>query len=150
MNNQEYKIDIGVGVVSFVLGVVAFVLALDMPGRASMFPKFVGVLFCILGAVLAINNAIKLIKGAESTKTPIDFKVFKSPFMVFALLIVYVFVMKTVGFYVTTPFMLIIYMRLMGVKSWRTTIISTLVVMLFVFGLFTFALDIPLPEGFLI
>lgn len=150
MNKQEYKIDIGVGIVSFVLGVVAFVLALEMPGRASMFPKFVGVLFCILGAVLASTSAMKIKRGEESKKSPVKLEVFKSPLMVFVLLVIYVLVMKTVGFYVTTPFMLILYMRLMGIKSWRTIVISTLVVMIFVFGLFTFALDIPLPQGLLI
>lgn len=150
MNNQEYKIDIGVGIVFIVLGIVAFIFAFQMPGRASMFPKFVSILFFILGIVLASVSINKLRKGCESGKSPISIEVFKSPFMVFALLLVYVLVMKTVGFYATTPFMLILYMRVMGIKSWRTTVITTLVVMVFVFGLFTFALDIPLPQGLLI
>lgn len=149
MQKQEYKIDIGVGVVSIIIGVAAFVLSLEMPGRASLFPKLVSALFCILGISLIVSSMSKIRSGVESKKPLLTKELFKGPVMVFAILIGYVVVMVHVGFYVTTPFMLILYMRVLGIKSWKTTLLVTVIVMLFIFGLFSFALGIPLPEGFL-
>ncbi|MBR1919219.1 MAG: tripartite tricarboxylate transporter TctB family protein [Spirochaetales bacterium] len=149
MQKQEYKIDIGVGAVAIVIGVAAFVLSLEMPGRASLFPKLVSALFCILGLSLILTSYARIRSGSESTKPLLTLELFKGPVMVFAILIAYVVVMVNVGFYVTTPFMLILYMRLLGIRSWRTVLLVTVIVMLFIFGLFSFALDIPLPEGFL-
>ena len=57
--------------------------------------------------------------------------------------------MQNIGFYVTTPIMLVVSMRMMGIKSAKTIVFATVVMMLFVFLLFTVALGIPLPEGIL-
>lgn len=149
MRTQEFKIDIGVGIVSIIVGITAFILALPFPGRASLFPKLVSVLFCILGGALVIVSARRLATGAESAKPVLTRETFKWPVLVFLMLILYVLLMQNIGFYVTTPIMLVVYMRIMGIKSVKTILIATVAMMLFVFLLFTFALGIPLPEGIL-
>ncbi len=149
MHNQEFKIDIGVGIASIIIGVAAFVLSLPFPGRAALFPKVVSFLFCVLGSALALSSWRRMHLGAESCKAVLSWSLFKSPLAVLGLLILYVVVMQTVGFYVTTPIMLVLYMRWMGVRRVKTILIATVSMMLFVFLLFTFSLGIPLPQGLL-
>lgn len=149
MKNQEYKIDIGIGGVSFLTGLIALILAKDMPGRASLFPRFVSVLFMILGVAMILSGSQKIRKAIESKKMPLSIKGFKGPGMVLLMLIAYILIMPLIGFYLTTPFMLVGYMRLLGIKSWKTIVIVAVVVLLFIFCLFTLGLGIPLPEGIL-
>lgn len=149
MRTQEFKIDIAVGIVSIIVGITAFVLAMPFPGRASLFPKLVSVLFCILGGGLVAVSFRKLVSGTESTKPVLSLETFKWPALVFFFLGVYVLVMQNIGFYVTTPIMLVVSMRIMGIKSVKTIVFATIAMMLFVFLLFTVALGIPLPEGIL-
>lgn len=149
MRNQEYKIDIGVGVVSFLIGLAAMLFSIGMPGRASMFPRVVAVLFMIIGLCLMAVSILRISHKEESKKEELTFDLFRGPLVVLFMLLVYVVAMPKVGFYVTTLAMLIVYMRVLGIRSWKTILIVTVIVMLFIFGLFTLGLNIPLPTGIL-
>lgn len=66
-----------------------------------------------------------------------------------ALLILYVLAVIYIGFYISTPAMLVIYMYFMGIRNIKTILITTAVVMAFVYCLFTLQLGVPLPAGIL-
>ena len=55
----------------------------------------------------------------------------------------------TIGFYIATPVMLVGYMYLMGIRKIKPILITTVVMMLFVYCLFTLQLNVPLPAGIL-
>ena len=69
--------------------------------------------------------------------------------IVFALLILYVLAVVNIGFYIATPIMLVCYMWFMGIRKIRTILITTVIVMAFVYILFTMQLKVPLPKGIL-
>ena len=145
---QERRIDVGVGIFSLVVGIVAYVLALPFPGRAALFPKLVSLCLCLLGVMLVIASMHRQ-AGSQAGQTELSTATLKKPMVVFLALTAYVVVMKLVGFYVTTTIALVLSMRMMGIKSFKVIVIATCLMMLFVFFLFSFSLGIPLPQGFL-
>lgn len=147
MNKRVYKQDIIAGVVIILLGISAFVMALSMPGNASMFPKIVSSGLMILGVLLILTSMDKIKKNVDTEEKAASIGEFKSPVMVLGLLILYVLGVIYIGFYISTPIMLVCYMFFMGIKNIKTILVTTAVVMIFVYCLFTMQLGVPLPAG---
>jgi hypothetical protein len=60
----------------------------------------------------------------------------------------YFAVMTKVGFLIVTPFYLIIFMYTLGMKDWRTSVISALIMTVVVYGAFS-AIGVRIPAGVL-
>ena len=149
MNKQVYRQDMIAAVVIIMVGVAAFVLSLVMPGKASMFPKIVSSGLMVLGVLLIFDSIRKIRKDMPTDEEPARLGEFQSPVVVLALLILYVLAVIYIGFYISTPAMLVIYMYFMGIRNIKTILITTAVVMAFVYCLFTLQLCVPLPAGIL-
>lgn len=149
MNKRVYRQDIIAAIVIILVGIAAFMLALVMPGKASMFPKIVSSGLMVLGVLMIAGSMMKIRKNTPTEETPAMLSEFKSPVIVLALLVLYVLSVIYIGFYIATPAMLVCYMFLMGIRNIKTILITTAVVMVFVYILFTLQLGVPLPAGIL-
>ena len=143
MNKQVYRQDMIAAVVIIMVGVAAFVLSLVMPG------KIVSSGLMVLGVLLIFDSIRKIRKDVPTDEEPARLGEFQSPVIVLALLILYVLAVIYIGFYISTPAMLVIYMYFMGIRNIKTILITTAVVMAFVYCLFTLQLGVPLPAGIL-
>lgn len=150
MDKRAYKQDIVSGIVIVLIGSLAFVLSLDMPGNAPIFPRLVSFILVFLGGLLSLSSMIKMKKGVPAMVQAIELYKLKGPVFVFLLLLLYIFAVIYIGFYISTPIMLIGYMYLLGIRNTKTIVITTVVLMIFIYCLFTMQLGVPLPSGVLI
>ena len=104
-------------------------------GRGG-FPQIISGIMFVLGAMLSINSFIAIRKGAKSEK-----KLSKPELIRMLLLIIafaaYLFVMKYLGYIITTPPFLFLFLYLYGDRKWvRMAIVSvcTTVVTFFLFN----------------
>ena len=132
MNKQVYRQDIIAAVIVILVGAAAFILALDMPGNAPMFPKLVSAVLVILGILMIVDSLIKIHRDVPAGETPVKLGGFKSPVIVLFMLILYVLAVIYIGFYISTPVMLVCYMYVMGIRKPKTILTATLAVMAFV------------------
>lgn len=149
MNKRVYKQDIAAGIAVIMLGIAAFGLALDMPGKASMFPKVVSCILVVLGVLLGCGSMIRLRNNTPTEDQAVALGALKGPAVVLLLLMLYVMAVIYLGFYISTPVMLVSYMFLLGIRSLKTIAIATALVMIFIYCLFTMQLGVPLPAGLL-
>lgn len=149
MNKRVYRQDIIAGGVIMLIGIAAFILAAGMPGKAPMFPRLVSSGLVILGILLIAGSALKIGKDVPTEEHPARLLEFQYPAIVLLLLIIYVLAVIHIGFYIATPVMLVAYMYLMGIRKIKTILIATVIVMAFVYCLFTLQLGVPLPAGIL-
>jgi hypothetical protein len=149
MNKRVYRQDMIAGVVIILIGLAAFILALGMPGKAPMFPKLVSCGLMIMGALMVVFSIRKIKKDTPTEEKAANLDEFKSPVIVLALLILYVLAVIYIGFYISTPIMLVGYMWFMGIRNKKTILVTTVIVMAFVYCLFTLQLGVPLPKGIL-
>lgn len=147
MNKQVYGQDIAAGIVILLIGAAAFLLAFDMPGKAPLFPRIVAVGIMVLGALLVLTSMVKIKKNVDTEAVPAGAKELIFPLITLALLFVYVMAVITVGFYIATPVMLVGYMYLMGIRKVKPILVTTVIIMAFVYCLFTLQLNVPLPAG---
>ena len=149
MNKRVYRQDMAAGVVLVLIGIAAFLLAIGMPGKAPLFPKIVSTGIAVLGILLILTSLSKINKDSETQAVPAEAKDFVFPLITLILLLIYVMAVITVGFYIATPIMLVGYMYLMGIRKVKPILVTTVIIMLFVYCLFTLQLNVPLPAGIL-
>jgi len=63
--------------------------------------------------------------------------------------VVYALGFKYIGFYVTTFVVTVVLMLYMGIRSMKTMILVVVVLLAFLYGLFTMQLKVPMPQGIL-
>ena len=106
----------------------------------------------ILGAILAFNvvTVFQSRKEAPSGAIPqISKPRFWQAMALFAVLVLFCFVLEPVGYILTMIPLLIFVARLNGAKSWTVTIIASVLLAITCLVIFRYALDTVLPEGLL-
>ncbi len=147
MKRSVYWQNILTGAVIIVIAVAAFVLALPMPQQAAVFPKIVAAVLGILGALLVLTTAVRMAKGEAIDEQALDPRILIRPLIFFAMIILYVVLIRVIGFYVTTAAALVVYMYVMGIHHPKTLAITTVSVMVLIYLVFTMALKVRLPKG---
>ena len=113
---------------------------------AYRFPRMVIILFFALGIMFIVAT----LRGKYDTpddKAPMQVKKLKIPGTSYLLVIAYVALINFIGFYTATIIFMLVYMKYLGAKSWKTIIITTLCVSVFIYLLFSLQFDVPLPKG---
>lgn len=114
------------------------------PG-SRMFPIGISVFAIMLATILLVKTYFKLGKKNE----PLDFSGSGTAMIMTALLLAYVGMITTVGFYLSTPFYLYISMWILGQKSKKRMLIISLVMTVGVYLFFDLLLGMKIPEGML-
>ena len=148
-DKKAYRQSIGVSLAIMAFAVAAMVLSLPMPGNAPIFPRMAaGFLFlCALG--LLVGTVQRQKRGQAPETAALEWEKLESPLATLALVVVYALGFKYIGFYVTTFVVTVVLMLYMGIRSMKTMILVVVVLLAFLYGLFTMQLKVPMPQGIL-
>lgn len=148
------KTNRGIGII-FTVVLIAFLIYLQLSPwvHKKVRDGFALGFFPVLAIVLLIIFSVLLILDTHRKEIPKDLKDFTLKSFLGGLVILiatgcYFAIMIEIGFLIITPFYLIIFIYLLGLKSWRTCVVSALIMTLVVYGAFS-AIGIPMPAGIL-
>jgi len=148
VNNRS--VDIGVGIFLCLFSVWVFLYSNQYTGRGvnsygpDFFPKALSVMMFISALILII----RAIAGISLTKLEsTDRQGFMRATGTLVLGVIYIGLMKLIGFYIATALFLYAVMAFLGQKGQMTRILVSVIVASLIFGIFHLFLKIPLPEG---
>ena len=148
------KTNRGIGII-FTFVLVAFLIYLQLTPwvHKKVRDGFKLGFFPVLAIVLLLIFSVFLILDTHRKEIPKDLKAFTFKSYLGGLIILiatgcYFAVMVKIGFLIITPCYLIIFIYLLGLKSWQTLVVSALIMTLVVYGAFT-AIGIRIPAGIL-
>jgi len=136
-----------------VFSIAVLVSTLSYPYQSAYFPRFILMLLGGLGGALFVKE-IRKKKPSASPKNGGQPSVFQNPAFVKASMmiiysVVYLVAISYVGFFTTTIIAIPMMIWLLGVKKPSTIMISTVVVVFFIYLIFDIFLKVPFPEGLL-
>ena len=153
--NTNKAADLWVGCAMMVVSIIFFVSAWKMPDSPrgigpGDYPMFVCVLLFILGLVQALRVLVteKGIPGIDWQG--VNKRFLLRAFIMFAATFLYYFLMRIIGFPITTMVYLFGSMMFFGYKNKIKAAIISVVFTLFVYLLFVRVFQVLLPSGFLI
>lgn len=149
-DKKAFRQSVCVAVVIMAFAAAAFVLSFPMPGNAPIFPRMASAFLFICGFGLLIEALNRKKKGEKSETPAVDFSAMQSPAVVFLIVVAYALGFRYVGFYTTTLVVTLALMLFMGVRSVKTLALVTVILLVFLYVLFTMQLGVPMPYGFLI
>lgn len=146
------RIDIGVGTVLCLFSVAVYLYAEQYTGRGvntygpNFFPQALSVMMFLASALLIVQ-AFRghALKDLEST----DKRGLINAAVTLVISVGYIFIMKVLGFYVSTALFLYVVMMFLGQKNQRVRLVTSILVASAVYGIFHYFLKIPLPESIL-
>ena len=135
---------IGIGVVA--LGVFMWMQTVvkKFAAQSKSFSRFVLAVFILLGLILIV---ISIINAKKPAGKEVKLREFVNPMIMFAIIVVYVLLMKTLGFFPATLLFMPAVMIYMGYKRPLPMICVTIGMNLFIWVLFVYSLKVRLPKG---
>ncbi|RGX53625.1 MULTISPECIES: tripartite tricarboxylate transporter TctB family protein [Anaerotruncus] len=149
-DKKAYRQSLCVAGVIMAFALAAFLLSLPMPDHAPIFPRMASAFLFACGAGLMVGAVRRHRKGLPPETPAVDFGEMQSPLILLLLVVVYALGFKYVGFYVTTLVIVVASMLHMGIRSVKTIALVTVILLAFLFWLFTIQLGIHMPQGILI
>ena len=144
----------GIGII-FCIILVAFLIYLQLTPwvhhkvrdgfSLGFFPVLAVVLLIIFSALLIVDSRRNEV--IDELKT-FSFKSFLGGLVILIATGCYFAIMQEVGFLITTPIYLTIFIYLLGLKSWRTCVVSALIMTVTVYAAFS-SIGISMPAGLL-
>ena len=136
-----------------VFSIAVLLSTLSYPYQSAYFPRFILILLGGLGCALFLKEIRKKkpsTPGKDGDQPPLlQNPAFIKVSMMIVYSVVYLLLVDWVGFFSTTIVAIPIMIRLLGVKKPSTIIISTGVVVFFIYLIFDIFLKVPFPEGLL-
>ena len=129
-----------IGVIIWSIRLQVGTLLKPLPG---FFPFLVGFVIIALSLILLIQG------GLGRGKAPQPFGNWQRPSIMVAGLVVYTGILEPLGYVLSTIFIAALTLRIMGLTSWRVISMSSLVLSVGVYFLFTRFLAVELPAGIL-
>jgi hypothetical protein len=142
------RADFGMGIGFMALAVFVFVIANGMmkadkgigPGD---YPKVVAVGLFILGAILSIDS---FLRGFPKITEKFSFKPVARMLVFLAVTVLYVQLMRFLGFILLTPFYLFFGMYYFGYRKWLTMVLVSVLVTAAIHGIFREIFLVMLPS----
>jgi len=148
------KTNRGIGII-FTIFLVAFLIYLQLSPwvHRTVRDGFKLGFFPVLAIVLLIIFSVLLIVDPRRNEIPEELKNFSFKSFLGGMVILiatgcYFAIMQEVGFLIVTPIYLIIFIYLLGLKSWRTCVVSALIMTVTVYAAFS-SIGVRIPAGLL-
>lgn len=141
--------DVFLGVFCFIFAVIFLVQSLHFPDQVGFFPSLVLGLMLVFSLTVMGQGIYKTVRTRKGTADYTNPELKKFPFVVLATIVIYVFCMQKIGFFVSTAVFLPCEMLLFGQRKVLPIIISTVVVLLFLYFVFVGQLNVYMPAGLL-
>lgn len=144
----------GVGFI-FALVLIAFLVYLELSPwvHREVRDGFTLGFFPLVAVILLLIFSVILIVDPHRKETPGGLKAFAlKPFLGGVVIVIatwlYFTVMRKVGYLIVTPVYLLLFIYVLGLKSWRRCAVSAVVMTVIVYGAFT-TIGIKMPPGIL-
>jgi putative tricarboxylic transport membrane protein len=131
---------IGIGVIIWSIRLQVGTLLRPLSG---FFPLLVGLGIIGLSLILLVQGWL------GRSKAPKAYGEWRRPAIMVAALAVYSLILAPLGYVVSTIFIAAVTLRILGVMSWKVISLSSLILSLTVYFIFTRVLDVELPAGIL-
>ena len=130
----------GIGVIIGSIRLQVGTLSTPLPG---FFPFLVGFTIVALSIILLIQGKLGVGKKYPS------FRNWQRPLVMLAGLGIYTGVLVPVGYILSTIFLVVLTLRVIGLSSWKTISMTSLILPVVVYFFFTRLMDVELPGGIL-
>ena len=122
-------------------GIAALLLSIPMPGSAPVFPRIASTFVLIMGILLMRQSFSNEKKEVKPEVAALNVEKMQSPAVIFLL--------RFLGFYVTTLIVVTLEAIFMGIRSVKVIILVDAILVVFLYWLFTLQLGVMLPNGIL-
>ncbi|CAO3357864.1 tripartite tricarboxylate transporter TctB family protein [Azospirillum melinis] len=150
--------DIAAGIIVAVVAIAAIIVSRDFPTTGldsdvgpARFPLIYGGILVVLSAILVIGRLLPSQRNQERTAAeraqPATGFRFAPVAIGVAATAAYIYLISLVGYIPTTVVFLIGMMRLMGQRSWIRVPLLAIGITAFLYLIFLYGLQIPLPVG---
>lgn len=143
MNKQDNIL----GAVLLAICGIYFYLAKQLPPKIVLYPMVIASILAVLTGIMLIKNLLS--KSSKEDKSIFEDFQAKQFFFILTSCLLYIFVIKILGFYVSTFIYLMICLMGLRVKVLPAALTS-IGFCIVVYGVFTLFLRVPLPKGFII
>ena len=137
-----------IGLIVAAVGIFGISQALGMPDGTRPYTLVVTGIFTVLGLLLSANAVIYRNKPAHDCGV-VTAKEMINPMIAFVMVAVYTLLIPKVGFFVTSAVFMLIFMVWMGYRKPVPMVLTTVGMLGFIWYLFVFSLNVPLPSGIL-
>lgn len=141
------KLNVFIGIVIVLFSAFMYLLTGDMPKESALFPRGLIILFAILGILLSITSLKDKKDSSKDIKT--IFASTKEALIGLGIITAYAVAINFVGFFIATTVFIVAFMIVYKQKSIRKIMITAVVLNLFIYLVFVYQLNVPLPKGFL-
>jgi putative tricarboxylic transport membrane protein len=131
---------LGIGAV---IGAIGLRVGTPTEPQPGFFPFLSGAFIIILSSIIFVQGCL------GRSKSKISLGEIQRPAMLVAVLIVFVALLEPLGYVIASPFVVALVLRIMGIKSWRVLLVTSLALSIGTFVLFDRLLGITLPVGIL-
>lgn len=147
------KADFSIGVGTTLLAICIYLSANQLPVveiglGAGGFPKFIAIVLGVMGIILAIKSFYRMRQGDQDVKK-LELKELINVAILAASFALYVFVVRYLGYLITTPIFFFLFMLIYGERKWIKMGIISVSFTLVVYFLFEKIFYIILPHGIL-
>jgi putative tricarboxylic transport membrane protein len=142
-----------IAVVLFIVALIYLLLSYQLPAfpytivDADVLPKGLGYLLVLLSLILFLQNRPET--EEQKQKRKLEKQEVIILLSILGIVLLYIFLLETVGFVINTIVFLIITTRVLGYVKWRTNIVVSVLFTLILYISFNYLLQIYLPQGFL-
>ena len=137
-----------IGLIVAAVGIFGISQAMGMPDGTRPYTLVVTGIFTVLGLLLSANAVIYRNKPAHDCGV-VTAKEMINPMIAFVMVAVYTLLIPKVGFFVTSAVFMLIFMVWMGYRKPVPMVLTTVGMLGFIWYLFVFSLNVPLPSGIL-
>lgn len=138
---MEQRQDIVLGLVFVGLGIAAAWMATSYTGAGGTYPMVLGIILTLLGGAVAVR-AVRAGSTAERILIDAPSKMITAV----GIAVIYVALVVPLGFYTSSLLLMLALPIALGFRQWAYALIVALVFMGFVFLVFSFLLEKPLPR----
>ena len=138
--------DLVIGIFAVAFGVFLWIQTVvkKMEPQSKSFSRFVLGVFILLGLILIV---ISIINAKKPAGKEVKLREFVNPMIMLGIIVVYVLLMTTIGFFPATLLFMPAAMLYMGYKKPLPMICVTIGMNLFIWVLFVYSLKVRLPKG---
>ncbi|MGI5962861.1 MAG: tripartite tricarboxylate transporter TctB family protein [Lawsonibacter sp.] len=140
--------DLVIGLIVSGIGIFGVINALGMPDGTRPYTLVVTGIFTFLGLILT-GRSIYFRKKPSHDCGVVTVKEMINPMIAFLMILAYTLLLDVVGFFVTSGVFMLVMMVWMGYRKIPQMVLTTAIMLGFIYVLFVYQLKVALPSGIL-
>ena len=151
MEKRILHLDVYVGIALLLFGVFGVFQTKGMPKQAAAFPKLILTMIIVLGTAQIILGVLKTgrMKKSGETISALKFLSLRPALTTAAMAFLYIFGVWKIGFYVATAVFIAVMMIFFHERSVKRILLTTGVLLVFLYVVFSWQLGVIMPKALL-